>query len=172
MTAKKAAKKTGSPARKPGRPSIFTDEKLEEICDRLCNGEPLAQICRDEGMPAARTVREWVEKHPNISAAIARARESGEEWLAAECLLIAKTPQMGVTIIEKPNEAGELVVVERRTADMTRHREMNIDIRLKLLAKWNPKKWGDKLEHSGNDAAPFVLNITKFSDVAKQKGEE
>lgn len=168
MTAKKVAKKQG----KPGKPTIFTDEKLDHICQRLSNGEPLAQICRDEGMPAARTVRDWVEKQPKVSAAIARARELGEEWIAAECLMIADTPRPGLMLVEEPNEAGEMVVVEQRTADMIHHRKLQIETRLKLLAKWNPKKWGDKLELAGDEAAPFVVNITKFSDAGKQKDDE
>jgi len=34
---------------------------------------------------------------------------------------------------------------------MIEHRKLRIDTRLKLLAKWNPKKYGDKqaIEHSG-----------------------
>ncbi|HXD37446.1 MAG TPA: hypothetical protein VN624_12375, partial [Rhodanobacter sp.] len=44
-----------------------------------------------------------------------------------------------------------MVVAERRQEDMLGHRKLRIDTRLKLLAKWDPKRYGDKqqLEHSG-----------------------
>jgi hypothetical protein len=32
---------------------------------------------------------------------------------------------------------------------MIEHRKLRIETRLKLLAKWNPKKYGDKLAHTG-----------------------
>lgn len=130
------------------RPSKFTPELLEEICARLSRGEPLAAICRDEGMPADRTVRDWIEQKSEVSAAIARAREAGEDWLAAECLAIADTPEVGVETTTKAN--GD---TETREGDMLGHRKLRIDTRLKLLAKWNPKKWGDRmaLDHGVQD---------------------
>lgn len=132
-----------------GRPSLYSPELLEEIAARLSSGEPLAKICRDPGMPAARTVRDWIAQKENVSAAIAHAREEGEDWLAAECLIIADTPMPGV--IEKEElVAGVLAVTERRIEDMLQHRKLQIDTRLKLLAKWNPKKWGDNVNLSGH----------------------
>ena len=130
------------------RPSKFTPELLEEICARLSRGEPLAAICRDAGMPADRTVRDWIEQKSEVSAAIARAREAGEDWLAAECLAIADTPEVGVEKTTKAN--GDK---ETREGDMLGHRKLRIDTRLKLLAKWNPKKWGDRmaLDHGVQD---------------------
>lgn len=130
------------------RPSKFTQELMEEICARLSRGEPLAAICRDEGMPADRTVRDWIEQKSEVSASIARAREAGEDWLAAECLAIADTPEVGVETTTKANG-----VTETREGDMLGHRKLRIDTRLKLLAKWNPKKWGDRmaLDHGVQD---------------------
>ena len=64
-----------------GRPSSYTTEIFEEICERLCTGEPLEAICRDEGMPASRTVHGWLKGEvagvpSTVSAAIARARSA------------------------------------------------------------------------------------------------
>jgi|SRR5690348_12489729 len=136
-----------------GRPSLKTPEVVEAICDRLAEGEPMAQICRDEGMPAYRTVKDWIDTDPEVSAAIARARDSGEDVLAAQCLEIADSPREGEEL--KYNADGELL--ERKVGDMLGHRKLQIDTRLKLLAKWNPKKYGDKTshEHSGPDGKPI-----------------
>jgi hypothetical protein len=135
------------------------DELLPEICARLAKGEPMAVICRDPHMPGVTTLWEWQQADAQIAESIARARLAGEEELAAQCLEIADTPRMGVKKVTKPltmrNSEGDVVptgemLEEITEGDMIEHRKLQIDARLKLLAKWNPKKWGDKqqIEHS------------------------
>ena len=67
-------------------PSKFTQELFDEICARLSKGEPLAQICRDEGMPIAGTVRDWCDKDERLAIAYARARDEGFDAIALEAL--------------------------------------------------------------------------------------
>ena len=43
-----------------GRPSLYSPELITTICDRLSKGEPLAAICRDEGMPDPATIWQWL----------------------------------------------------------------------------------------------------------------
>lgn len=155
---------------KGGRPSKYTPELIEAICARMSKGEPLAAICRDEGMPHRSTVGDWAEARPEVSRLIARAREDGEEWIAAECLQIADSPVEGlVEKLEPHKETGELVVVERRKEDMLGHRKLQIETRLKLLAKWNPKKWGDRIaqELSGPGGGPI-----QAEDVTQRDADE
>ncbi|HWU70024.1 MAG TPA: hypothetical protein VN017_01545 [Pseudoxanthomonas sp.] len=142
------------------RPSIYTPEIVEEICTRLSKGEPLSEICRAEGMPDRSTVYDWIAANEDVSRRIARAREDGEEALAAECLQIADTPEIGWTEkyekvqIDNPDDpegppVEEFQLTERKAGDMLDHRKLRIETRLKLLARWNPKKWGDRqtIEH-------------------------
>ena len=131
------------------RPSKKTKEMVDAICLRLSNGEPLTAICRDEGMPAPRTVRDWMASDQEVSAAIAHAREEGEEALAEECLAIADTPLEG----EETEFDAEGNVVKVKRSDMLGHRKLQIETRLKLLAKFNPKRWGDRvaLDHGVQD---------------------
>lgn len=144
-----------------GRPSLYSPELLDRIVERLSAGEPMAQICREEGMPAARTVRDWINQRDDVSAAIARAREDGEDWLAAECLLIADAPKEGVIeeyerrMIDNPDDPDgekveEFVITKRKVEDMLGHRKLQIDTRLKLLAKWNPRKYGENVNLTGH----------------------
>jgi len=44
----------------PGRPSAYTQEIADEICQRIAGGESLRSVCRDEHMPALSTVLLWV----------------------------------------------------------------------------------------------------------------
>lgn len=157
-----------------GRPSLHTPELIELICERLAEGTPLAEICRGEGMPAYRTVKDWIDddaRYPGVGAVIARAREAGEDRIASDCLVIADTPIAAeVVTIERREvkrtqeqiDAGipaeyEEVVVERRREDAIQHRKLQIDTRLKLLAKFNPKRWGDRQTLAGDPDAPLVM---------------
>lgn len=146
-----------------GRPSTFSEAIAEEIAERISNGEPLRQICRDEHMPAWRTVYAWMEARPDFSARIAHARELGEEAIAQEALLIADTPLMGER--SKVGKDG----VEVWSEDMLGHRKLQIETRLKLLAKWNPKKWGEKVTqtHEGGDKPLQVESINEL-DIARR----
>lgn len=89
-------------------------------------------------MPGWVTVYNWMEKHPTFAERIARARELGFDAIAEEALEIANTPQVG----EETEDDGETVRVRQR--DMLGHRKLQVETRLKLLAKWSPEKYGDR----------------------------
>jgi len=44
-----------------------------------------------------------------------------------------------------------------REEDMLGHRKLQIETRLKLLAKWNPKKYGEKLALAGDAENPLKV---------------
>lgn len=142
------AKLKDTAAAKPiGRPSLYTLKIMQEIVDRLSKGEPMAQICRDDWMPAVRTVHDWMDSRPEVSASIARARDEGFDAIAADCLSIANTPVEGEETTVKADGS-----IEVKRGDMLGHRKLQIETRLKLLAKWDPKRYGEKIEttHKGN----------------------
>jgi hypothetical protein len=141
----------------PGRPNTYTDAAAEEIVERLSNGEPLRQICRDEHMPPWRTVYGWIDADEQFSARIARAREIGEEAIFQDALRIADTPLMG----EETEESENGLKIKR--SDMLGHRKLQIDTRLKLLAKWNPRKYGEKLEVGGAGGGPMMVIIKDWT---------
>ena len=132
------------------RPSLYTEEIIREICDRLSTGEPLAQICRDEGMPAVRTVGDWSKERADVSASIARAREEGEESIALDCLHIADDNGKDTRVLKDGVEVVD--------SDWIQRSKLRIDTRLKLLAKWNPKKWGEKIDMT-SDNKPISVTI-------------
>lgn len=130
MTKPKQPKKTG-------RPSSFSQEIADEICERLAKGEPLTEICLDEHMPAWRTVYDWEKSQPQLSAAIAHARDHGHDAIAA------RTRQTARGKIEE--EGGD------SSGDVQRDK-LIVETDLKLLAKWDPR-YRDKqeIEHKVNE---------------------
>lgn len=137
-----------------GRPSLYKPETVEAICARLSEGEPLAQICRDEQMPSYSAVWDWMNVHPSVKEAIARAREHGEDVIAADCLKIADDGSNDTYV----DENG----FRRTDHDVVTRSRLRVDTRLKLLAKWNPKKWADRQahEHSGPEGKPLEIRVT------------
>lgn len=112
-------------------------------------------------MPNWRTIYNWMEAHPEFSARIARARDLGMDAILEDALRIADTPCEGIE-----TETSDDGRVKEKRGDMLGHRKLQIETRLKLLAKWNPKKYGDKLqsEVTGADGAPFAIQIVRFGD--------
>ena len=121
-----------------GRRTKYTAEIARQICERLSEGETLKSICRDEKMPGWRAVYDWMERHEEFAASIARARELGFDAIAEEALQIANTPEIG----EETEDDGEKIKTKR--ADMLGHRKLQVWTRLQLLAKWSPGKYGDR----------------------------
>jgi hypothetical protein len=150
--------------KKTGRPSKYTPELAAEICERLSTGETMRQICRDEHMPHWTQVYEWLSRDDSLSLRVARAREAGYDALAEEALEIANTPHLGQKKVFSSG-AGEdedsMTVTEE---DMLGHRKLQIETRLKLLACWNPKKYGNKVALGGDPGNPVQVEIQSEAD--------
>lgn len=124
---------------------------IAEICARLSTGEPLAQICRDPHMPERTVVYDWLKENKEFAQRIAHARDAGFDAIAEDCLAIADSPMPSTD-----NGATDGGAVQ--------HAKLRVETRLKLLAKWDPKRYGDKqqVEHSGAvDIAGAILAARK-----------
>lgn len=133
-------KPTGRPV---GRPTKYTDELADAICERMINGEHIVKICQDEKMPGRTTVYRWMAENPEFGTRIARAREGLADYVAWQILEMAS---------KSTNETA------------------NAD-RVKLAAwQWHaarlaPKRYSEKMitELSGPDGAPVQIE-TKTVD--------
>lgn len=103
-----------------------TQTLADTIVEGLYNGVPLRQLCRDHGISKSAVYR-WFDEDAELSGRIAHAREHGYHEIADQCVEIADDKE------EDPAS-----------------RRVRVDTRLKLLAKWSPKSYGDKLgvEHT------------------------
>ena len=147
--------------KKIGRPSKYTPELAAEICERLSNGEPLRQICRDEHMPAWQKIYEWMqrddalgERGAGLSGAIARARETGQDAIAEEIWLDMKQEPERIL-----SEGGGRV-----DAGYVQWQKAKAEIGLKLLAKWNPKRYGDRVQLAGDAENPLKVEAEIHAD--------
>jgi hypothetical protein len=143
----KPPRKRAAPKKPRGRPSKFTPALAAEICARLGKGEPLTIICRDEHMPSDGTVRAWQGADANFSDDIACARARGFDAIALEALAIADATLHDTIEVGSGDNTREAANTEWISRS-----KLRVETRLKLLAKWDPKRYGDKqqVEHSGS----------------------
>jgi hypothetical protein len=125
----------------------------------MAAGTPLAEICRIEGFPHPGTFRDWCDADEQLSRDVARARELGFDAIANDALNIANTPKEGET------RKDTLDGIEITSADMLGHRKLQVETRLKLLACWDPKRYGQRsqVEVSGE------LNISERILAARKR---
>ena len=108
-------------------------------------------------MPSYQTVYEWIAADEKIGGAIAYGRAQGYDAIARDTLLIADG--------KKPSRLVQPDGTEIEEHDATRDK-LRVDTRLKLLAKWDPKRYGDsvQLKHADADGkkldtAPLVAEL-------------
>jgi hypothetical protein len=144
------AKKKAAP-KKRGRPSKFTPAIAREIIAKLSVGTPLTIICESSKMPSDDTVRNWAAADPAFSRDIARAREAGFDRIALDALAIADGSDRDTIAFER---AGQMVEIPDK--EWILRTKLRVDTRLKLLGKWDPKRYGEKItqEISGPDGGP------------------
>jgi hypothetical protein len=146
-----------------GRQSTYTEEAAAKICEAIAGGETLRAYCRRENTPAWQTVYLWLSTHKDFAERFAIARDVGAEAIAQEALDIADTVQTGTIETDKATKDGR-PYTEVRRADMVERAKLRIYTRLQLLAKWNPKKYGDRLDIGNADGEPFKVDSVDHID--------
>lgn len=110
----------------PGIAVDFAEGVIEQLLDRIAEGQPLSQICADSRMPGTSTVYRWLDEDEDFAGRFRARRAIGIHKMAEDCLFIADEP---------PEDAVQ--VADKR---------VRIDTRLRLAGKWLPSLYGDKLD--------------------------
>lgn len=107
-----------------GRPTDYTEELADLICDRLSEGESLLNILRDPGMPNRTTVYRWMRQFEAFRNNYAEAREAGADKQFDELYETALKAEPENVSVHK----------------------LQIDTMKWCLARKLPKKYGDRIE--------------------------
>ncbi|EFF6379721.1 DNA-binding protein [Escherichia coli] len=152
MARTKKAKADKEPAaKKVGRPHGYTEEKALEICELVADGQSINKISKMSGMPNRSTILKWFRDVPEFSTMYARAKEIGFEILADEIIDLADAE-------------------ENTDKDQLRRHQLMIDTRKWLLAKLQPRKYGERVtqEIVGNkDEAPVQVAEVSKEEIAR-----
>jgi len=132
--------------------SIYPQERVNALCDlileRLASGVLLAKVLRMPDIDVSSSAfNVWRLNRPGLDEAVEDARAAGFEVIASDSLDIVDglLPVPGV-----PSEASR---------DKAR-----ADHRLKLLARYAPNLYGERVQHAAADgskleASPLVLEV-------------
>ena len=151
-----------------GRPSEFSQELFDQICAQLMEGKFLSVICRECGISRS-TVYLWISKDAALYEQYARARDIGFDAIADQTAEIADTPVYGE--IHESGGDDERSFSKSQTYEMTQHRRLQIDTRKWLLARWCPKRYGDKsaLEVTGKDGEAIKTETTSVVSMSNDE---
>jgi hypothetical protein len=150
-------------AKPVGRPSSYTEQIGDAICERIADGESLRSICTDEDMPNKATVFRWLAANDQFRDQYARAREVQADSLFDDILAIAD--DRSNDWVEKRGSDGE-VIGWQENGEALRRSVLRVDARKWMAGKLQPKKYGDKqqMEVTGKDGAPIEQALTHKVD--------
>lgn len=142
-----------------GRPSKYTQDLADAICERLAMGESMRTVSKDETMPAMSTMFKWLRENDKFSEQYARAKQESADAMAEEILDIADDGTNDWETIEFEN-GYEKEVINHEVLARSR---LRVDTRKWLMAKMKPKKYGDKLDvTSDGKAIPQpIINVQR-----------
>ena len=148
-----------SKAKNPvGRPSTFTADMGNRICDRMETGESLRSICRDDNFPHVGQVIKWLASDSNREFRLqyAHSRQVGLEVMADDVLNIADQNPV-LTPAGNIDNAG------------VQHQRLRVDTRKWILSKQLPKVYGDRTILAGDADAPLnpLTNNERAAQAAK-----
>lgn len=138
--------------RKLGRPTDYTKDMADKICEKISGGLSLRAICAESGMPARGTVYRWLIENADFQDQYTRARDKQADYFAEEIIEIADSAEAESAAVAKA--------------------KLQIDARKWAASKIAPKKYGDKREidvkSSDGSMTPSVrLNAEEFRKIAE-----
>lgn len=140
-----------------GRPTDYSPETVNAICERIMEGQSLRTICASDDMPSKSTVSLWLAKHKEFSDQYARACEARTDAHAEEILEIADDAHNDWMERNGEDDAGWVA-----NGENIRRSQLRIEARKWIMGKHAPKKYGEKIQQtlSGPDGGPV-----RFSEI-------
>jgi len=117
---------------------LFTPAIEEDILSRIVEGESLRKIASTKGYPSPASIIRHAHACEEFGKRYAAARESAMELKADEILEIA----------------------DAEDEDVQRSR-LRVDTRKWLMSKIIPQRYGDKVQHTGQDGGPIEISWKK-----------
>jgi hypothetical protein len=144
-----------------GRPSKYNPAVASEVCRMVAEGMSLKRVCELPQMPPMYSVFRWQFAHPDFGASFARAQSDRAQVFGEEIIEIADD---GRNDWMEQWRGDKLV----RVADHEhiQRSKLRVDARKWLMAKLDPKRWGDRIQLSGDSDNPLQLTVR---DLAQER---
>lgn len=157
------------------RPTSYTKELAEAVCEKLTACGSLRAVCRDEGMPNRSTITRWVvDDIDGFAARYARAKDLGIDEFVDETIEIAD---------DGTNDWMNTERGPQLDSEHIQRSKVRIETRRWLAERMAPKRYGLKqaLDLSNTDGTLQVDEAARSARVAqllalaqqrKEQGEE
>ena len=115
-------------------------EMFNKIIESICNGVPVRQILKNDGMPTFSALLDWMQKDEELAKQYARAKQESADfdadnvnYIAELCLRDKVTPAAARVAIDaykwsagkkKPKKYGDMIKIDYNQLD----EEFNIDV--------------------------------------------
>jgi len=121
-----------------------------EIIERVSKGELLSAVLRSDPVrfPTAVGWNEWCALDEDLARAYDAARLACFDAIADDCFTIADDTSNDTILTDTGPRANN---------EWLSRSKLRIDTRLRLLAKWNPERYGDLLTMRGDKNNPIVV---------------
>lgn len=144
-----------------GRPTSFTQDLADKICEQLALGKSLRTVCKSDDMPCLATIYKWLREKADFSEQYAKAKEDGTDAIAEEMFDIADDGTNDFMTIRKGDHSYN---VENK--EVTNRSRLRVDVRKWYLSKIKPKKYGEKMDvtSEGKAIKGNTIIFKDFSD--------
>lgn len=135
-----------STEKKFGRPTLYSKEICDEICDRLAHGETLRSILADDHLPVRSAVYRWLDENEDFKDQYTQARVKQADYYA------------------------EMIVDEAFSSNDAAIGRLRMDALKWASSKLAPKKYGDKVEveQTGNTTMSLSFSLPSRSTIPLQ----
>ena len=120
-------------------------EMFNKIIESICNGVPVRQILKNDGMPTFSALLEWMQKDEELAKQYARAKQESADFDA-----------------DNVNYIAELCLRDKVTPAAAR---VAIDAYKWSAGKKKPKKYGDMIKIDYNHIDENVKTDVDFDDI-------
>lgn len=133
-----------------GRPSLYSQEYADSICDHIASGRSLVSWCQEGDRPSYTSVMRWLDAHESFRENYARARQDQADFLAEEIVQIADDGSNDTYLTEDGPKTNQDVIARSR---------LRVDARKWYASKLAPKKYGEKVEATHLGAIDHSLTV-------------
>ena len=118
-------------------------EMFNKIIESICNGVPVRQILKNDGMPSFYALLDWMEKDEELAKRYARAKQESADfdadnvnYIAELCLRDKVTPAAARVVIDaykwsagkkKPKKYGDMIKIDYNKIDENVKADVDFD---------------------------------------------
>lgn len=121
--------------------TTYTPDLAAKFCAALADGKSIRTVCKADGMPSKATVFRWLREYPEFAKMYEVATDERADTLVDEIVEIADNC--------------------KTDADSIRKAKLRIHARVEYAQKMKPRKYGTKLELTGEGGGPLRVVMSQ-----------